>query len=75
MIHGEEAMELIKLLYPEIGEFPDNKFVSIGDVIVSKNSIYHGRHIDIIYRSDDDSFMSRILENSVDLGLMRNGRL
>ena len=69
MIHGEEAMELIKLLYPEIGEFPDNKFVSIGDVIVSKNSIYHGRHIDIIYRSDDDSsFMSRILENSVDLG-------
>ena len=39
MIHGEEALELIKLLYPEIGDFQDNKFVSIGDVIISTNSI------------------------------------
>lgn len=68
MIHGEEALELIKLIYPEIGDFQDNKFVSIGDVIISKNSISHGRHIDILYRADDDSFMERILRNSVDVG-------
>ncbi len=68
VVHGEEALELVGLLYPELSEIPENKFVSIGDVIISKNSVYDGRHIDILYRADDDSIMQRILEISVGIG-------
>ena len=68
VIHGEDALELVRLLYPEVSDVPDQTFVPIGDVIVSKNSVSDGGHIDILYRSDDDSIERRILEKSIGIG-------
>ena len=39
VVHGEEALELVGLLYPELSEIPENKFVSIVSISI-KDIIY-----------------------------------
>ncbi len=67
VVHGDEAAELLTLIYPDMSEISDNEFLTIGDVIISKNSISSVGHFDILYRSDDESFIQRIKDKSLEL--------
>ena len=65
LIHGEGAMEMLGVLYPEISAIPNNSFVTVGDVIISKNTIFGEGNIDVIHRVDDDSFIQRVMSNDI----------